>query len=153
MWAQAPGIQCSQLADVAPLGAGLEKLQALTFQFLRFGRCSALAEKLGGLQQLQFLKLDLSDSFIWDVAALGAGLEKLQALTSLNLNFAQCKQLADVAPLGAGLEKLQALTSLKLHFSYCRQLADELQRSFDNKESFLAAVVPAKSHSGCCSVA
>ena len=29
MWAQAPGIQCSQLADVAPLGAGLEKLQAL----------------------------------------------------------------------------------------------------------------------------
>ena len=42
MWAQAPGIQCSQLADVAPLGAGLEKLQALTSLKLNFERCSQL---------------------------------------------------------------------------------------------------------------
>ena len=92
MWAQAPGIQCSQLADVAPLGAGLEKLQALT---------------------------------------------------SLKLDFANCEQLADVAPLGAGLEKLQALTSLKLNFSNCSQLSGQLSGpllGFVSKESFLAAV-------------
>ena len=88
MWAQAPGIQCSQLADVAPLGAGLEKLQALT---------------------------------------------------SLNLDFF-CSQLADVAPLGAALEKLQALTSLELNFMYCEQLSGQLHTCFDSKESFLAAV-------------
>ena len=89
MWAQAPGIQCSQLADVAPLGAGLEKLQALT---------------------------------------------------SLDLNFDSCSQLADVAALGAALEKLEALTSLKLDFEECSQLADKFQNEFDSKESFLAAV-------------
>ena len=36
-------------------------------------------------------------------------------LRSLIAEFTNCKQLADVAALGAGLEKLQALTSLKLH--------------------------------------
>ena len=87
MWAQAPGIQCSQLADVAPLGAGLEKLQALT---------------------------------------------------SLNLNFGGCSQLADVAALGAGLEKLQALASLDLSLCGCK-LADKSQKDFRSKESFLAA--------------
>ena len=44
MWAQAPGIQCFKLADVAPLGAGLEKLQALTSLNLNFYGCSQLAE-------------------------------------------------------------------------------------------------------------
>ena len=52
----------------------------------------------------------------------------------------QCSQLADVAPLGAGLEKLQALTSLKLDFRRCSQLSGQLQTQFDSKESFLAAV-------------
>ena len=46
MWAQAPGIQCSQLADVAPLGAGLEKLQALTSLKLSFYGCSQLCKSL-----------------------------------------------------------------------------------------------------------
>ena len=46
MWAQAPGIQCSQLADVAPLGAGLEKLLALTSLNLDFSGCSQLADVL-----------------------------------------------------------------------------------------------------------
>ena len=51
MWAQAPGIQCSQLADVAPLGAGLEKLQALTSfceipeVFVKYPRLEKSAEK------------------------------------------------------------------------------------------------------------
>ena len=52
----------------------------------------------------------------------------------------QCKQLADVAPLGAALEKLQALTSLDLNFKNCSQLSGQLQTHFDSKESFLAAV-------------
>ena len=45
MWAQAPGIQCSQLADVAPLGAALEKLQALTYLDFNFGGCLQLADE------------------------------------------------------------------------------------------------------------
>ena len=81
-----------------------------------------------------------SCSQLVDVAPLVAGLEKLQALTSLELNFAHGLQLADVAPLGAGLEKLQALTSLKLNFIICPQLSGQLQTKFDSKESFLAAV-------------
>ena len=93
MWAQAPGIQCLQLADVAPLGARLEKLQALTSLDLKFG---------------------------------GSYMEK--------------SQLADVARLGAALEKLQALTSLNLNFWGCSLLSGQLQRQFDSKESFLAAV-------------
>ena len=52
----------------------------------------------------------------------------------------QCSQLADVAPLGAGLEKLQALTSLKLDFEECSQLNGKFQKEFGSKESFLAAV-------------
>ena len=52
----------------------------------------------------------------------------------------QCSQLADVAPLGAGLEKLQALTSLDLNFEECSQLSDKLQERFTSKECFLAAV-------------
>ena len=52
----------------------------------------------------------------------------------------QCSQLADVAPLGAGLEKLQALTSLNLDFRFCSQLSDKLQKRFNSKESFVAAV-------------
>ena len=52
----------------------------------------------------------------------------------------QWSQLADVAPLGAGLEKLPALTSLDLYFGGCSQLSGQLQAYFDSKESFLAAV-------------
>ena len=74
------------------------------------------------------------------MAPLGAGLEKLQALTSLYLNFRHCLELADVAALGAALEKLEALTSLKLDFENCSQLADKFQKEFNSKESFLAAV-------------
>ena len=51
-----------------------------------------------------------------------------------------CLQLADVAALGAGLEKLQALTSLNLKFGNCSQLRADLQKEFDSKDSFLAAV-------------
>ena len=40
MWAQAPGIMCSKLAEVTALGAGLEKLQALTSLHLDFLNCS-----------------------------------------------------------------------------------------------------------------
>ncbi len=43
-------------------------------------------------------------------------------LRSLIADFTNCSQLADVAALGAGLEKLQALTSLDLDFGYCKQL-------------------------------
>ena len=52
----------------------------------------------------------------------------------------QCSQLADVAALGAALEKLEALTSLKLDFEDCSQLSGQLQKHFHSKESFLAAV-------------
>ena len=52
----------------------------------------------------------------------------------------QCSQLADVAPLGAGLEKLQALTSLNLNLKGCKQLTGKFQKEFKSKESFLAAV-------------
>ena len=52
----------------------------------------------------------------------------------------QCSQLADVAALGAGLEKLQALTSLGLNFRSCSQLSGQLRTHFYSKESFLAAV-------------
>ena len=45
-----------------------------------------------------------------------------------------------MSALGAGLEKLVALTSLKLNFKECSQLADGLQREFFSKDSFLAAV-------------
>ena len=75
-----------------------------------------------------------------DVAALGAGVEKLQALTSLELDFEGCEQLADVAALGAGLERLQALTSLSLNFEDCSQLADVLQRKFNSRDDFRAAL-------------
>ena len=51
----------------------------------------------------------------------------------------QCSQLAEVTALGAGLENLQALTSLHLDFSSYRQLAD-LGRRFDSKVDFLAAL-------------
>ena len=61
-------------------------------------------------------------------------------LTSLELDFGDCKQLADVSALGAGLEKLVALTSLELDFRYCRQLRAGLRREFSSKDSFLAAV-------------
>ena len=74
------------------------------------------------------------------MSALGAGLEKLVALTSLELNFGWCKQLADVSALGAGLEKLVALTSLELNFRGCNQLRAGLQTEFSSKDSFLAAV-------------
>ena len=46
MWAQAPGIQCSKLAEVTALGAGLEKLQALTSLNLSFYCCSKLPRNL-----------------------------------------------------------------------------------------------------------
>ena len=62
MWAQAPGIQCSQLAEVTALGAGLEKLQALTSLHLNFEGCSQLR---GNLQKRFKSKADF-------VAALGA---------------------------------------------------------------------------------
>ena len=52
----------------------------------------------------------------------------------------QCSQLADVAPLGTGLGKLQALMSLELDFSQCSQLSGQLQTYFRSKESFLAAL-------------
>ena len=52
----------------------------------------------------------------------------------------QCSKVADVAPLGAALEKLQALTSLDFYFDGCEQLSGQLQTQFDSKESFLAAV-------------
>ena len=45
-----------------------------------------------------------------------------------------------MAALGAGLEKLQALTSLELYFAGCSQLADELQKAFDSRDEFLAAL-------------
>ena len=61
-------------------------------------------------------------------------------LTSLELNFEGCEQLADVSALGAGLEKLVALTSLQLDFRHCDQLRADLQKEFSSKDSFLAAV-------------
>ena len=72
------------------------------------------------------------------MSSLGAGLEKLVALTSLELNFWYCSQLADVSALGAGLEKLVALTSLELDFR-AGQLRAGLQK-FSSKDSLLAAV-------------
>ena len=52
----------------------------------------------------------------------------------------QCSQLADVAALGAGLEKLQALTSPKLNFLGCEQLNVDLQKFFETKAEFVAAL-------------
>ena len=45
-----------------------------------------------------------------------------------------------MAALGAGLEKLQALTSLNFDFRYCWKLADELQKAFDSRDEFLAVL-------------
>ena len=54
--------------------------------------------------------------------------------------FSQCSQLADVAALGAGLEKLQALTSLNLNVADCEQLNVDLQEFFETKAEFVAAL-------------
>ena len=75
-----------------------------------------------------------------DVAALGAGLEKLQALTSLHLDFRWCSQLAEVTALGAGLEKLQALAALDLDLRFCSKLPGNLRKSFTSKGDFVAAL-------------
>ena len=56
-----------------------------------------------------------------ELLAVSEGLH--EKLESLDAAFERCSQLADVAPLGAGLEKLQALTSLDLNFRGCSQLA------------------------------
>ena len=45
-----------------------------------------------------------------------------------------------MSALGAGLEKLVALTSLELDFSGCELLSEDLQDFFSSKDSFLAAV-------------
>ena len=63
-----------------------------------------------------------------------------EKLESLAASFEGCGQLTDVSALGAGLEKLVALTSLELDFRGCSQLRAGLQNEFSSKDSFLAAV-------------
>ena len=63
-----------------------------------------------------------------------------EKLESLDAAFSRCKQLADVAALGAGLEKLQALTSLNLNFRGCAQLHSDLQTGFRSKVEFVEAL-------------
>ena len=75
-----------------------------------------------------------------DLAAVGAAVGTLQALTSLHLDFAGCSQLADVSALGTAVGNLQALTSLQLDFEYCWKLSDKLRNEFDSKAAFLAAL-------------
>ena len=87
---------------------------------------------------LRFTFSGLKNFSAEDMNAVAEGLpEKLESLTAA---FEGCKQLADVSALGAGLEKLVALTSLELNFSRCNQLRAGLQREFSSKDSFLAAV-------------
>ena len=44
--------------------------------------------------------------------------------TTLDLSLVECKDLKDTAGFDAGLEKLQVLTSLKLEFRGCSSLCD-----------------------------
>ena len=57
-----------------------------------------------------------------------------------NASGTQCSKLADVLALGAGLEKLQALASLKLYFYGCSELSYNLQEHFESKADFVAAL-------------
>ena len=87
---------------------------------------------------LRFTFSELENFSDEDMNAVAEGLpEKLESLTAA---FERCKQLADVSALGAGLEKLVALTSLELDFRRCNQLRAGLQSEFSSKDSFLAAV-------------
>ena len=45
-----------------------------------------------------------------------------------------------MAALGAGLEKLQALTSLELTFEGCSQLAGNLRRKFNSRDALLTVL-------------
>ena len=58
----------------------------------------------------------------------------------LHLNFRNCSQLAEVTALGAGLEKLQALTYLNFDFGGCSELSGTLQKRFESKADFVAAL-------------
>ena len=61
-------------------------------------------------------------------------------LTSLELDFMFCSQLADVSALGSAVGNLRALTSLTLSFEDCSQLSDKLRTKFIIKAAFLAAL-------------
>ena len=87
---------------------------------------------------LRFTFSELKNFSAEDLKAVAEGLpEKLESLTAA---FGGCKQLANVSALGAGLEKLVALTSLELNFEDCNQLRVGLRSRFSSKDSFLAAV-------------
>ena len=137
-WLEATGVNqpLMYIADCAAY-----ELMKMKFKKLRAAHDAQLAVQAAEQeQQKQIAGGGVPKGAKAAVAAMGAVLKKLQSLTSLNLNFAACSQLADVAALGAGLEKLQALTSLNLNFIMCTQLRADLQKSFNSKDAFLAAV-------------
>merc|ERR1719453_87022 len=114
---------CKQLADIAPLGTGLQRLENLQQLDLNFRRCmlladvSPLGDGLKTLQKLQRLNLDFCTCrHITDVSSLGMGLQKLKNLEHLDMNFRRCVLLCDIESLGAGLTKLRKLKELTLIF-------------------------------------
>ena len=96
--AVAEGVDITDARDDDEAGGKLQLLKAL--------REGTMRTEL----RFSFMQLDtFSDADLQRVS------ESLPiTLRSLIADFTNCKQLADVAALGAGLEKLQALTSLEL---------------------------------------
>ena len=123
--AVAEGLPLTELTQALREGTARKALRFTFSGLAKFGAAELKAVSESLPAELEALDAAFSGcKKLADVAALGAGLEKLQALTSLHLAFFGCSKLADVAPLGAALEKLQALTSLHLDFQGCRKLAD-----------------------------
>ena len=139
--AVAEGLPLTSLVKALREGTVRKALRFTFSQLEKFGAAELEAVSEGLPATLESLDAAFeSCSQLADVAPLGAGLEKLQALTSLNLNFGFCEQLADVAALGAGLEKLQALTSLDLNFESCSELSNTLRKRFSRKADFVEAL-------------
>ena len=102
---------------------------------------AALAPAFRAWPALTEVDLLASNSALTELAGLEA-LADCPQLAVVHGDFASCAQLADVAALGAGLGQLQALTALHLSFEECSQLHDSLRRSFDidSRADFLAAL-------------
>jgi hypothetical protein len=85
---------------------------------------SSLSKKLAKLQALTSLTLNfkICEKLI-TIDKLGTALAKLPALTSLSLRFNGCTELISIGGLGNALGNLNALTSLRLNFNGCGKLA------------------------------
>ena len=109
---------------------------------------SALA-KLGELQSLQQLTLDLGVcKSVVEISAL-AKLGELQSLQQLTLSLYHCKRVVDVWPL-AKLGRLQSLQQLEVDLQWCDELPCILQRTFSSRALLVAACMWSKLSVWCC---